>query len=277
MDLRSSYAQSLVELDSLTRVNMNDPNSIKESKKISIQQIIDYFKLKEIKYYKEQDQYNYYYYDENTKYVWHIMINTDPLKMPEFKKLMTYSSPSGYDKYVAIMEFNGYKDNILTLQEFNKQQNTLVYSDNNIFDIASGFNKTNKEYDYETFVPQLEMPNYNAEMPSCCIRQFIVSDSKTNSNICLSCKSEFKTVITYNCPFCNNKQSSISVNGDGVYCLNCNEDMDYGRSFNITKDVKCVKKCSNTSFDTNIINEISNMEVSDEFNNKLNPPSYSGF
>ena len=76
---------------------------------------------------------------------------------------------------------------------------------------------------------------------------------------------EFKVEITYNCPFCNNNQNEISVNGDGVYCVNCNEDMDYGRSFRITKKVNCINHGIN----------YERVPISyDIYDNTLNPPSY---
>ena len=117
MDLRSSYAQSLVELDSLTRVNMNDPNSIKESKMKSIKQVIHHFRLKKIKYYDDSRQDSNYYYDAKTRYIWELKVDIDPLKMPSLIKLTDKdgpivlvndgtSSPDGYDEYVKIMKFN---------------------------------------------------------------------------------------------------------------------------------------------------------------------------
>ena len=291
MDLRSNYAQSLVELDSLTRVNMNDSNSIKESKMKALMQVVNHFKLKKLKYYDNSRPDNNYYYDHNSKYIWYIVISSNPLQMPGFKKIKysTSLSQNGntilegsktindiyYDEYVKIMEFNGYSvKDMATREQFNNQYGTLEYGADNVLDYKPGFNKVDKDYDYESFVPQLDMPDFNAKVPKCCSRQFMIVDSKTNINSCLACKSEFKTIITYNCPFCNNKQSSIAINGDGVYCVNCNEDMDYGRSFNISKEVNCIKKGDNASFDENVNNELNNLTIEDKYDNKLNPASY---
>lgn len=289
MNLRSNYAQSLVELDSLTRVDINNPISIKEIKIKALMEVVEHFKLKEIKYYDNSQPDTQYYYDSNSKYIWYIFISANPLEMPGFKKInhSPNTTENGntllvgdksindvyYDEYVKIMIFNGYNSkDMVTKKQFNIQYNNLEYSDN--IDIASGFNKTNKDFDYESFVPQLEMPNLNAEMPKCCLKQFMVMDSKTNNNNCLYCKCVFKTEITYNCPFCNNKQGSISVNGDGVYCINCNEDMDYGRSFKITKKVITIKKGYNASFDEAVNKQLENLNVEDKYDNVLNPPGY---
>jgi hypothetical protein len=157
---------------------------------------------------------------------------------------------------------------MVTKEEFLKQYGTLEY--NSIIDVASGIDRSVKDFDYESFKPELDMPNLNAEIPKCCPRQLMVVDSKTNINTCLSCRSEFKVDITYNCPFCNNNQNEISVNSDGVYCINCNEDMDYGRSFNITKQVITIKK--------SVTNDERLIPISyDEYDNTMNPPSYKPF
>ena len=284
MDLRSNYAQSLVELDSLTRVNMNDSNSIKKSKMKALNQVVHHFNFKKLKYYDDSQPYNVYYFDPSTKYIWYIFISTNPLEMPGFKKINNISNSiiineniierdadgkeikrtSYYDEYVKIMEFNGYNVNdMVTKEEFLKQYGTLEY--NSIIDVVSGIDRSVKDFDYESFKPELDMPDYNAEIPKCCSRQFMIIDSKTNINTCLSCRSEFKVEITYNCPFCNNNQNEISVNGDGVYCINCNEDMDYGRSFNITKKVNCINHGIN----------YERVPISyDIYDNTINPPSY---
>lgn len=278
MDLRSNYAQSLVELDSLTRVNMNDNNSIKKSKMKALNQVVHHFNFKKLKYYDDSQPDNIYYYDPNTKYIWYIFISTNPLEMPSFKKINNIERDedgkeikrtSYYDEYEKIMEFNGYdRKDMVTKEEFLKQYGTLEY--NSIIDVASGIDRSVKDFDYGSFKPELDMPDYNAKIPKCCSRQLMVVDSKTNINCCLSCRSEFKVEITYNCPFCNNNQNEISVNGDGVYCINCNEDMDYGRSFRITKQVITIKK--------GVTNDERVSPISyDVYDNTMNPPSYKPF